>query len=94
MSVQSERIHTRLDELKREYEQGSAQLSALLQQQTTLRETLLRISGAIQVLEELLPHGDQANGDRRTGQDSSASRHGPGAEPGTDAKRVRTASPS
>ena len=43
----------RLDELKGEYKSGEAQLRTLMEQQVALRETLLRISGAIQVLEEL-----------------------------------------
>jgi hypothetical protein len=45
---------TRLDELKRQYQMGEGQLRELGRQEAALRETLLRISGAIQVLEELL----------------------------------------
>ena len=44
----------RLDELKRQYQMGEGQLRELGRQETALRETLLRITGAIQVLEELL----------------------------------------
>jgi hypothetical protein len=44
----------RLDELKREYQMGEGQLRELGRQEAALRETLLRITGAIQVLEELL----------------------------------------
>jgi hypothetical protein len=44
----------RLDELKRQYQMGEGQLRELGRQEAALRETLLRISGAIQVLEELL----------------------------------------
>jgi hypothetical protein len=47
-------IEARLTQLQSEYQQGGTQLQALLQQEATLRETLLRISGAIQVLEEVL----------------------------------------
>jgi hypothetical protein len=47
-------LKARLAELKREYELGDGQLRDLTRQEATLRETLLRISGAIQVLEELL----------------------------------------
>jgi hypothetical protein len=49
-----ERIQTRLEELRKEFEAGQAELHKVKQQRTYLRETLLRISGAQQVLEELL----------------------------------------
>jgi predicted nuclease with TOPRIM domain len=49
-----ERIQTRLEELRKEFETGQAELDKLKKQRTYLRETLLRISGALQVLEELL----------------------------------------
>ncbi len=44
----------RLEELKREFTEGQKRASDLEQQQATLHQTLLRISGAIQVLEEEL----------------------------------------
>ena len=49
-----EQIQARLAELQRQFESGQKQLHEHERQQATLRETLLRISGAIQVLEELL----------------------------------------
>ncbi len=49
-----DQLQARLAELKKEYQFGDARLRELMQTETTLRETLLRISGAIQVLEELL----------------------------------------
>ncbi len=49
-----EELQHRLDELKKEFETGQNRLRDLEMQQAHLRETLLRISGAIQVLEELL----------------------------------------
>ncbi len=49
-----DQLQSRLDSLKREFETGQARLRELEMQQMNLRETLLRISGAIQVLEELL----------------------------------------
>jgi hypothetical protein len=54
MSVADDRARARLAELRREYQEGERQLQALVQQETALRETLLRISGAVQVLTELL----------------------------------------
>jgi len=47
-------LHKRLNELKKEFETGQKRLAELEREQTNLRETLLRISGAIQVLEEEL----------------------------------------
>ncbi len=44
----------RLNQLKAEYESGQKTLADLEAKEAKLRQTLLRISGAIQVLEELL----------------------------------------
>lgn len=44
---------TRLAELQREYEVGQRRLQEVVAQEVAIRETLLRISGAIQVLTEL-----------------------------------------
>ena len=49
-----EQLAQRLDELKVEYEAGQKMLAELEAKQANLKETLLRISGAIQVLEEEL----------------------------------------
>lgn len=46
-------IETRLQELRAEWDKGVRQLEQLDRQRAELRETLLRIEGAIQVLEEL-----------------------------------------
>lgn len=48
-----DQINTRLAELKHDFELGESRLRELEMQQAALRETLLRISGAIQVLEEI-----------------------------------------
>lgn len=45
-------IRTRLETLREEMSKGRERLQELEQQQQQLRDTLLRISGAIQVLEE------------------------------------------
>jgi hypothetical protein len=55
-----EQIQARLQELKKELETGQAELQKVEMQRTYLHETVLRISGAVQVLEELLGEGDRA----------------------------------
>ncbi len=49
-----EQLEQRLKELKAEFESGQQMLADLEEKQANLRETLLRISGAIRVLEEML----------------------------------------
>jgi hypothetical protein len=46
-------INDRLTQLKREFEKGQHQMALLEQRRQELRDMILRISGAIQVLEEL-----------------------------------------
>ncbi|HET6762785.1 MAG TPA: hypothetical protein VFH27_03910 [Longimicrobiaceae bacterium] len=50
----NEQLIARLEELKRDYAAGEARLMDLERQQGALRETMLRIAGAIQVIQELL----------------------------------------
>jgi predicted nuclease with TOPRIM domain len=50
-----DQITARLTELREDFQKGQTQLAELELQQARLRETLLRIAGAIQVLEEMLP---------------------------------------
>lgn len=47
-------LQARLAILKREFETGQARLKEIEREEVYLRETLLRISGAMQVLDELL----------------------------------------
>jgi predicted nuclease with TOPRIM domain len=49
-----EQLKQRLNVLKTEFESGQKMLADLEAKQANLRDTLLRISGAIQVLEEML----------------------------------------
>lgn len=49
-----EQLEQRLQQLKTEFETGQQMLAELEQKRTNLEQTMLRISGAIQVLEELL----------------------------------------
>ena len=62
-----EQLSRRLGELKKEFNAGRARMMELEQQQTTLHQTLFRISGAIQVLEEELKvtqaHESASSGD-------------------------------
>jgi chromosome segregation ATPase len=58
--IMQEQLQARLDVLKREFESGQVRLQELQAQQASLQQTLLRISGAIQVLEEELAKADGA----------------------------------
>ena len=58
-----EQMQLRLEELKKEFEIGQHRLQETERQQALLRETLLRISGAIQVLEEVLANGERRQDD-------------------------------
>jgi len=49
-----ELLESRLTALKGEYDKGQAELQKLQGQLTSLQQTMLRISGAILILEELL----------------------------------------
>lgn len=48
------KLQERLGRLKSEYESGQTVLAELEAKQSQVKETLLRISGAIQVLEEMI----------------------------------------
>lgn len=61
-------LQQRLKSLKTEYEAGQKVLANLQAQQDSLRETLLRISGAIQVLEEELTLARQSEQNRDNGR--------------------------
>lgn len=72
-----QQVQARLAELKSEYEKGQMRLQQLDGELTALRGTMLRISGAIQVLEEIQkseampgPADSSVNGERPEIQDS------------------------
>jgi len=46
-------MHDRLQQLKKELQKGEQEMARLDQNRQQLRDTMLRIAGAIQVLEEL-----------------------------------------
>ena len=56
--IMRERIQARLQELKTEVGKGELTLQELEEQAAMVRQNMLRISGAIQVLEEILTDGD------------------------------------
>ena len=62
-------LEQRLKELRSEFESGQKALADLEAKQMNLRNTLLRISGAIQVLEEELA---KESGQENTGQSGGA----------------------
>ena len=49
-----QQLEQRLKELRDQFESGQKMMTELESKQANLRDTLLRISGAIQVLEELI----------------------------------------
>jgi uncharacterized coiled-coil protein SlyX len=58
-----EKLEQRISELKAEQEKGQRVLAEINARQAELQQTLLRISGAIQVLEELLAGSGPAEPD-------------------------------
>ena len=66
-----EQLEKRLKELRSEFEAGQKMLADFDAKRASLQETLLRISGAIQVLEELLKQeGEDAKKEVKVEQSS------------------------
>ncbi len=57
-----DQLRARLEQLQQEYQKGQEELRLLEMQQAQLQQTLLRISGAIQVLAELLAAPEGSDG--------------------------------
>jgi hypothetical protein len=74
-----EQMQARLAELRGEYRQGEERLRDLTREEVVLREVLLRISGAIQVLEELTAVTSEGGGE--DGSHAPADGNGTGARP-------------
>jgi prefoldin subunit 5 len=60
-----ERIEARLAELREEFETGQHMLADLDDKREKLRESMLRIAGAIQVLEEMAGEGGGSGKEER-----------------------------
>lgn len=58
------KLEQRLKGLRLEFDRGQEMLSSLETKQVSLRTTLLRISGAIQVLEEELSKNDNGSSEQ------------------------------
>jgi predicted nuclease with TOPRIM domain len=58
-----DQLHHRLQQLRQEYRKGEQKLQQLDQERQSLYETMLRIAGAIQVLQEEL---EKLNGQTET----------------------------
>ena len=69
-----DQLQERLQELRNEYATGQRKLQEVEAQRMQLSETMLRISGAIQVLEEVLASEEQ-------GQSSEPNTHLPEYQP-------------
>lgn len=69
-----DQLQDRLQALKTEYDAGQKVLAELEAKQASVRDTLLRISGAIQVLEETLAEAEasEANATSNGGGDGAA----------------------
>ncbi len=60
-TIMRAQMQSRLNELRKELEIGQARIRELEGEDARLRETMLRISGAIQVLTELLAEPEENN---------------------------------
>ena len=67
-----EQLYQRIQELKAEFESGRLKLADLETKQQNLKETLLRISGAIQVLDEELEKNKNNEGEEAINADGKA----------------------
>jgi hypothetical protein len=79
-------MQARLEELKKELEMGQSELDKVERQRAYLHETLLRIGGAVQVLEELLAQMQPAEG--RNGTGPSEPQPEPARTPTVDARNA------
>lgn len=67
MSIMKQQLEQRLQQLKAEYESGQKVLADLDNRRAEVEQTLLRIQGAIQVLEEELAKVDEDANDNGNG---------------------------
>jgi hypothetical protein len=67
-------MQNRLETLRKEFEAGGVELEKVEKQRAYLRDTMLRIEGAIRVLEEFLPDGDSTRDDAEVTDEGHAAR--------------------
>ena len=72
-----QQLDQRLKQLKAAFEAGQKMLADLEAKQANVRETMLRISGAIQVLEELLAGAASEGADGAGLSEDARQVHGP-----------------
>jgi uncharacterized coiled-coil protein SlyX len=72
--IMREQLQARLQELKTEFGKGEQTLQELEEQVATVRQNMLRISGAIQVLEEVLADGDYIRDDAEVTDEGRAAK--------------------
>ncbi len=70
--IMQDKVHGRLEALRKEMEVGQQRMQDLERQLAQLRDTMLRISGAIQVLEELQAEAGPAGGTADDGNGNGA----------------------
>jgi hypothetical protein len=58
--ISRDQLKSRQTQLRHELETGAAELNIVLSREAYLRETLLRIRGALETLNELLGHDDES----------------------------------
>lgn len=66
MIIKQQLIQQRLQQLEAEMAKGQQQLNVLEQRRDDVQNTLLRLSGAMQVLNEILTTAESANPEERT----------------------------
>jgi uncharacterized coiled-coil protein SlyX len=86
-----DRLERRLKELTAEFETGQKMLAELEARQEALRDTMLRLDGAITVLTEELQAADEARGDPPSATEGGSATDAPSATEGAPATNGATA---
>ncbi|MCX4545580.1 hypothetical protein [Streptomyces sp. NBC_01565] len=75
-------MRERLARLQRDYDEGQTQLHRLMRDEAATRDALLRVSGAMQVLAELLPDDGPPAGQAADGANGAAATAEANSHPG------------